>query len=155
MSTLAQTRQAYSEIDEFIGLLNEDERNRIPSKLRQFFKEEKDQNYVKNIDVNIPIKDQNLKQETINLIAFLNLRYICQDEDEKARLQAIYQENENKYQKALREKYNPDNIFKNKVTKDIQGEPNIEKVEIIEYKEQNFIQKIIRKIIKVFKGNKE
>lgn len=151
MSTLVETRQAYSEIDELINLFNEEERNRIPSKLRQFFKDEKDQNYVKHIDANIPIKDQNLKQETIDLIAFLNLKYICQDEEEKKRLKAIYQENENKYQEALREKYNPDNIFKDKVKQETIETPKEENLQMVEHKEQSFIQKIISKIIGIFK----
>ena len=56
-----KTKQAYSEVDEFLGLLGEEQRNEIPQKLREFFKEEKDQGYFKNIDKYIPIKDQNNK----------------------------------------------------------------------------------------------
>ena len=93
-----KTRQAYSEIDEFLGLLSEEQRNEIPQKLRNFFKEEKDQEYFKNIDKYIPIKDQNLKEETLAIIALLNLQYWCKDEEEKKRLQMIYAQNEKKYQ---------------------------------------------------------
>lgn len=63
MSIMLETRQAYSEIDEFLGLLSEEQRNEISKKLRNFFKDEKDKEYVKNIDMEIPIKDQNLKEE--------------------------------------------------------------------------------------------
>ena len=87
------TRQAYSEIDEFLGLLTEEQRNEIPKKLREFFKEKKDKEYVKNIDTSIPIKDQNLKEETLAIIALLNLQYWCKDETEKKRLQTIYAQN--------------------------------------------------------------
>ena len=83
MSIMTKTRQAYSEIDEFLGLLSEEQRNEIPKKLRDFFKEEKDQEYFKNIDKDIPIKDQNLKEETLAIIALLNLQYWCKDEEEK------------------------------------------------------------------------
>ena len=38
-----------------------------------FFKKEKDNNYKKEIDINIPIQYQNLKEETLALIAILNL----------------------------------------------------------------------------------
>ena len=34
---MTKTRQAYSEIDEFLGLLSEEQRNEIPKKLRDFF----------------------------------------------------------------------------------------------------------------------
>ena len=83
MSVSIKTRQAYSEIDEFLGLLSEEQRNEIPKKLRELFKEEKDKEYFKNIDTNIPIKDQNLKEETLAIIALFNLQYWCKDEEDR------------------------------------------------------------------------
>lgn len=100
------SRQAYTEIDNFIELLDEKERNKIPERLRTFFKREKDSNYKKEIDINIPIQYQNLKQETLAIIAILNLEYWCEDKEEKLRLKRNYFNNEKKYQKDLREKYN-------------------------------------------------
>ncbi len=150
MELSINTRQAYSEIDEFLGLITEEERNEIPKKLRDFFKEEKDTSYRKNINSNIPIKEQNLKEETLAIIALLNLQYWCKDEDEKQRLQQIYANNENKYQAELRKKYNPDNIFKNN-KKDITAENNSSEdisinMQIVEYKEPVF-KRIVNKIL--------
>lgn len=65
MGVSIDTRQAYSEIDEFLSLLTEEQIKKIPLKLREFFKEEKDKEYKKQIDSEIPIKDQNLKGETL------------------------------------------------------------------------------------------
>lgn len=147
MSVSMQTRQAYSEIDEFLRLLSEKKRNEIPKKLREFFKEEKDKEYFKNIDINIPIKDQNLRKETLAIIALLNLQYWCKDETEKKRLQAIYAQNEKEYQDMLYEKYNPNDIFKKK--DEIITENNIEtkeNMQMVEYKEPIF-KKIINKIL--------
>lgn len=45
MELSINTRQAYSEVDEFLGLVTEEEKNQIPKKLRDFFREEKDINY--------------------------------------------------------------------------------------------------------------
>ena len=73
MSVSLQTRQAYAELDTFIELLDDSLKNKIPTKLREFFKREKDVSYVKNINPNIPIKEQNLKRETLSLIALINL----------------------------------------------------------------------------------
>ena len=114
MNVSMNTRKAYSEVDEFLELLSEEQRNEIPKKLRNFFKNEKDQKYLKNIDKNIPIKYQNLKEETLAIIAFLNLKYWCKDEDVKNRLKKIYEQNERKYQEILSEKYNLDKIFNSK-----------------------------------------
>ena len=141
-----QTKQAYTEIDNFIELLTEEDRNKIPEKLRQFFKEEKDKNYIKKIDVDIPIKNQNLKEETLALIALLNIKYICNDDKEKDRLTKIYSENDIKYQKNLKKQYY-DNIFSNRKY-NIQAidEEVTKETAIIKYKQKNFIQKIFDKI---------
>lgn len=150
MNVSLNTRQAYSEIDEFLGLLSEEQRNEIPKKLREFFKEEKDKEYVKNIDTNIPIKDQNLKEETLAIIALLNLQYWCKDEKEKNRLKAIYAQNEKRYQDMLYEKYNPNDIFNKKYENIPENSIEQEKnMQIIKYKE-SFIKKLISKIKKVF-----
>lgn len=140
---MTKTRQAYSEIDEFLGLLSEEQRNEIPKKLRDFFKEEKDQEYFKNIDKDIPIKDQNLKEETLAIIALLNLQYWCKDEEEKKRLQEIYAQNEKEYQDMLYEKYNPNDIFKKKEGTTIENNNEIkEKMQMVEYKDSVFKRKI-------------
>ena len=147
MSIMTKTRQAYSEIDEFLGLLSEEQRNEIPKKLRDFFKEEKDQEYFKNIDKDIPIKDQNLKEETLAIIALLNLQYWCKDEEEKKRLQEIYAQNEKEYQDMLYEKYNPNDIFKKKEGTTIETNNEIkEKMQMVEYKDSVF-KRIINKIL--------
>ncbi|MBR0491942.1 MAG: hypothetical protein IJJ82_07885 [Clostridia bacterium] len=153
MGVAITTRQAYSEVDEFLSLLSENLRNEIPRKLRDFFKEEKDNSYVKNIDKNIPIKEQNLKEETLAIIAMLNLQYWCKDEEEKNRLQRIYNENEKKYQEQLKEQYNPDNLFKNRTSDAIQETETLnENVAMVEYKE-NIIKRFINKIKSILKNN--
>ena len=130
-----QTRQAYSEIEEFLNLLDENTRNEIPNKLREYFNREKDNNYYKGINPNIPLKEQNLKRETLALIALLNLQYWCKDENEKERLKRIYANNESQYQEELREKYNPDNLFKKDDNQNQVEERIEEPKQLVEYKE--------------------
>ena len=83
MGVSINTRQAYSEVDEFLGLISNEHRNKIPKKLREFFREEKDTNYIKGINPNVPIKNQKLKEETLGIIALLNLQYWYGDFDNK------------------------------------------------------------------------
>lgn len=147
MSISLATRQAYSEVDTFLDILSPEEREKIPQKLREIFREEKDNSYKKIINADVPIIEQNLKEETLSIIALLNLQYWCEDESEKERLRNIYNENETKYQTELREKYNPDNLFKNR-TSNIETE-QIENVSMIEYKESIF-SKILNRIRKIF-----
>lgn len=136
-------RQAYSEVDEFLEKLDDIHKNQIPEQLRKVFKNEKDNTYIKHINSEIPISEQNLKEETLGIIAVLNLQYWSKDEEENKKLVKKYFENEMIYQKKLKEKYNPDNLFKRKPEK-ITNEQN-NKTQIIQYKE-SLIIKLFKKI---------
>ena len=142
MGVSINTRQAYSEVDEFLGLISNEHRNKIPKKLREFFREEKDTNYIKGINPNVPIKNQKLKEETLGIIALLNWQYWCEDENEKKRLKEVYAKNEKRYQEYLQVQFNPNEIFKKK-------EPTQESLSIVEYKE-SIIKKLVNKIKNIF-----
>jgi len=90
------TRQSYAEIDSFLKCISDSERDKIPHKLQEFFYMEKDKNYNKEISKDIPISEQDLRKETLNIIAMLNLKFWCEDETEKERLRKVYIENGNK-----------------------------------------------------------
>jgi len=65
----------------------------------------------------------------------------------------LFRENELKYQQDLREKYNPDNIFKKRTQESVIEEKNIEKeFALVEYKESIF-KKLINKIKNIFHIN--
>lgn len=136
------TRQAYSEIDEFLDVISAWNRNKVPEYLREFFNKEKDENYIKGINPNIPIKDQALKEETLAIIAWLNLEYWCQDENEKKRLREIYEKNEERYNELLQIAFNPDDVFKPK-------EQVKENIPIVK-KEESKVKRIINKLKRIF-----
>ncbi len=140
-------RQAYSEVDEFLSLLSEQERNKIPENLREIFRQEKDKDYIKGINPSIEIKDQNLLEETLAIIAMLNLNYICEDEEEKARLREVYANNEKKYQDIFQVDFNADEVFG---TKDEYFTQKLEEQIIVPVKE-NIFEKIINKIKRIFR----
>lgn len=147
MGVSINTRKAYSEIDEFLGLLSEEQRNKIPQKLREFFKEEKDQEYKKGINPNFAIKEQDLKEETLGIIALLNLQYWCEDENEKQRLKEVYAKNEKAYQEMLQVAFNPDDIFKRKTQTIEKKQEVVENKQMVVYKEP-IIKRIFDSIMK-------
>lgn len=160
MSIDTTTRQAYSEVDEFIELLEDYEKIQIPEKIREFFKKEKDPNYYKGINPNIPIKNQGLKEESLAILALLNLQYWCDDEDEKKRLESIYSENEDKYFKYMREKYDPEKIFEKNDEdsfKEVMGEIQENLPDLTEYRQSIFkkMWKKIKSIINTIKEKKD
>lgn len=135
----------YAEIDEILNLLEDDYRERVPKKVRDFFKEEKIKDYHPEIDIEKPLIEQNLKRETMVLLAILNLNYWCENEEEKQRFLNELDKNEEE-KKELEEKYNPDNLFKKK-----QDESTENNLQIVEYKKPNFIQILLTKIKKILK----
>lgn len=144
MEITKSTRIAYAEIDSFIELLPRAEKEKIPSKLKQYFKDEKDKETTKKLSMDIPIEKQNLQEETWNLISMIYLKYLCEDEEEKKELEQIYDENEKKYREEMKEKYNPEKIFKEREKQQvIQNLP-------IKVQKQSIIQKIIKFINKLF-----
>lgn len=138
---------AYAEVDEILNLLEEEYANKIPEKVRNFFREEKMKDYKPEINVEIPLIEQNLKRETMVLLAILNLNYWCESEEEKENFRKELAENE-KEQKELEEKYNPDNLFKKKQQEKQEDIPN---TELIVYKKTNFIHKLLNKIKSLFR----
>ncbi len=147
---LMDNMMAYAEIDEILNLLEDKYREKVPEKVRTFFKEEKMVDYKPAIDVNIPLIQQNLKRETIVLLAILNINYWCENEEEKQVFLNELAKNEEE-KKKLEEKYNPDNLFK-KRNNNIVDTQITENVQMIEYKPQNLFYKILNKIIIFFKG---
>lgn len=143
---------AYAEIDEILNLLEDKYREKVPEKVRTFFKEEKMVDYKPTIDVNTPLIQQNLKRETIVLLAILNINYWCENEEEKQFFLNELAKNEEE-KKRLEEKYNPDNLFKNNndVSPDKIVEP--QNISMVEYKKQGIFKRILDKITRFFKKN--
>lgn len=145
---------AYAEIDEILNLLEDKYREKVPEKVRTFFKEEKMPDYTPTIDVNIPLIQQNLKRETVVLLAILNINYWCENEEEKQFFLNELAKNEEE-KKKLKEKYNPDNLFKNKKNNDVSTDKIVEpqNISMIEYKKQGIFKRILDKITRFFKKN--
>lgn len=143
---------AYAEVDEILNVLEDEYVEKIPEKVRNFFKEERCEEYKPEIKVDVSLTKQNLRRETMVLLAILNLNYWCETEEEKQEFLNELEQNE-KEQKELEEKYNPDNVFKNRKynninSSEIENEVN---VSMIEYKNQGLLRRILNKITSFFK----
>lgn len=140
-----KTEEIYSEVYQILNLLGNEYIDKLPNSLFNMLKEKRDTNYIPKYNENKPLNEQNIKKETIEIIALLHLNYWCESEEEKNELKQILQNNESNYQQELRNKYNPDNIFKKREREYIKQN----QVAVIEYKESRF-RKIINKIKKLF-----
>mgnify|MGYP005774619743 CR=1 FL=1 len=106
-------------------------------------------NIVVKIDKNKELKDQNISEGCKDLIAIIYYRFIA-TEDEKREIIKAWNNNEMSYQNMLREKYNVDNIFKDKTDKNTDKQ----KIEnsLVEIKKDSLIEKIKRFLNKIFRS---
>lgn len=145
---------AYSEVFEILKLVDDEYVKRIPTKIIEFFEEERDKDYKPNIDIDIPLDEQNLKRKTMVLLSIINYNYWCDSEEEKEEIQKeLLSNNEAKEQelKKLEERYNPDSIFKNSEEHKQSSNSNNIELQIDESKESNFLKKLLKKILYFFK----
>lgn len=140
--------EATTEINKILSYLPTEYVEKIPIKLRKFFKEVESKEFIPNIDPYKTFEEQELKPKTQTLLTIIYRNYWC-TEHEKLELDKILLENDKKYEEKLREKYNLDSLFKNKQS--VVEKQNTLETSIIEYKEKNLIQKIFDKIINLFK----
>lgn len=148
---LLDDRTAYAEVEAILNILEDEYMNKIPQKVRKFFSDEKIEDYRPVINVNVPLTEQNLKRETMILLAILNLNYWCENKNEKQEFLNELSQNENE-RKKLEEKYSPDNLFKNKKNEQEKSIEKIDNVEIIKYKKnifcklQEWFENLVKKI---------
>lgn len=146
-----QTQEIYSEVYSILNLLGESYIKKLPVSLFNMIKEEKRQDYNPKYDSKINLEQQNMKRETLSMIALFHLNYWCDSDEEKNELRTLFKTNEEKHQAEIREKYNPDNLFKKH---NVQQEENIitNEVSLVEYKEP-FFKRIFNKIKRMFHIN--
>ena len=109
-----KTKEIYSEVYQVLNLLGNEYIEKLPISLINMIKEKRETNYNPVYTDDVPLNEQNIKKETMAIIALLYLNYWCEDDNEKLEVKNILKENENRFQEKLREKYDPDNIFADK-----------------------------------------
>ena len=102
--------KAYAEVYEIINLLGAEYRDKIPAKVIDFLQNNKDDNYIVILDPEIPLEDQCLLKDTINILALIKKDYWCDSKEERDQFFSILRENEKK----SKEKYSIDKLFNNK-----------------------------------------
>ena len=139
---------ALYQINEILKYVTPNLKVRIPKKIISYIENNKSKNFNWKIDKTMSLEKQDLLPTTKEILTVLYRDYMC-DDIEKKKLNKILNENEIKYQNEIREKYNPDNIFKNKQKTVEYTEKTKENTEIVAYKE-SFFSKIISKIKLIF-----
>ena len=144
-----ESQLAYAEVDAILNMLETEAVEKIPLKVREFFKNEKDKKYIPKFSENFfDIDNIELMRETICQLTILDINYWCETEEEKQLILNKLKDNDRIKEEELKERYNPDNIFKRKDKENENININPENVALIEYKEKSIFKKILNKIIK-------
>lgn len=146
--------QEYSlAISETLDILNHTKKadvEKISERFLKFLKENASKTYVSTIDFNKPLKEMNLNPKTIGILSIINKKFWCNDEQKKE-FDRILKQNELIYQNELREKYNPDNIFKNRNNNIEESNNSFEERSIAIIPQEKWYQKIFNIVKRLFK----
>ncbi len=130
--------KAYTEILEIIKYFPQEEYDKIPKERIEFFKNNMDKNYNFTIDPEIDLSEQNISKETNAIIISLFQDYFA-TENQKEKIKEVLKTNEQNAEIKKREKYNPDNLFKNTRRTITESQENkTEETALVEYKENFF-----------------
>lgn len=141
--------QAFTEVLEVLKNSKKNIISKIPASFIEFLNKYKDNNYMVEIDFSDENWDDKLKKETQAILALIYRDYIVsQEEREKLLVQEKKEKKEQiRIENEIREKYNPDNLFKDK-TSNIINNTN-DTAEMIKYKGSIFTR-FINKIKSIF-----
>lgn len=137
--------RAYTEVLEILNHIPEEEYNVIPKNEIEFYKSNCDKNYNYVYDESIDLKDQKISREANAVIVSIYMNYFA-NEKQKSVINEILKQNTIKNENEKREKYNPDNIFKETQSQNLPIEINTEK--------ENFFKRIFNKLKSIFSNKK-
>ena len=113
MEFSTKEREAFKEVNEIIELMGQDYKNKVPKQLLEFLQKEEMKEYQTSIQKNLPFEKQKISRTALILLNYLNRNYWLEQE-KKEQVTKSYLQKEEEYQNKLREKYNPNDLFKKK-----------------------------------------
>lgn len=140
--------RAYTEVIEILKYVPEEDVNKIPKEKLDFYKNNMDTEYDYKIDTTKEFENQELSDKTKAILANIFRDYWATPY-QKERIEEKEKNDIKKIEEEKREKYNPDNVFKNtnqkSVDKVIKEESETEKNDNlpIEVKKESFFKKLI------------
>ena len=150
--------EVYVDISIIIKMMPEEMRNKLSKKFIEFIENNKSTNYNSNINPEIPLKEQELRQETKEelrqetkeMIGIIYRDYLCSKE-EKARLIREEEIELEHIEEGKRKQYDPNNIFKrNNRNLEEKEKPDLKGCNVIKYREP-FIKRMLNKLKSIFR----
>ena len=137
----------YEEIYEILSYMDEATVMKIPKKVLNIIQEKRNSNFKTKIDENDIFNEKNVSKEAIDFLCWIEYTYWMK-ESRKQKINKIKLDKIQKSEEEKREKYNPDNLFKNRKLNQQEHETQQE-VALVEVKEK-FYTKFIKKLKELF-----
>ena len=142
--------EVYVDISIIIKMMPEEMRNKLSKKFIEFIENNKSTNYNSNINPEIPLKEQELRQETKEMLGIIYRDYLCSKE-ERARLIREEKIELEHIEEEKRKQYDPNNIFKrNNRNLEEKEKPDLKGCNVIKYREP-FIKRMLNKLKSIFR----
>ena len=141
-------KRAVSEVIQILDHTEKEITEKIPEKFIKFLFENADNDYKPNINFYNDNWENTIDEDTKALLAMIYRDYIVSETERLELLEEEKQERE-KQEALLREKYNPDNLFK----KDKKNEDEIDSinnVQLVEIKEAPWYKRLFKKLLSIF-----
>lgn len=138
--------KAYKEVIEILKYVPQESVNKIPKTMLETFEKKMDKDYVFNVDINKSFEEQNLLEETKDIFAVIFRDYWA-TLYQRERIKAKEKYDRQKIEEEKANKYNPDDIFKNKEKDNVVENNNLP----VEIKKENFFKKLISFIKKIIR----
>lgn len=139
--------QACAEMNFILNNLDLEDLEKIPKAFVQFFADNMDKNYKVNIDLDKPLYEQNLLEETKAFIKIIDLNYFTSKENFEKKIAELGLDDKN-------ENNSYENIFQNKNISSIDKitieKSNHQNLSLVQYKEENKIIKFIKNLLNKF-----
>lgn len=142
---------AYKEVIEVLKYTKREDVNKIPKSRILLWRINMNKDYDFKIDTTKTLDEQNLSKEAKAIIANIFKKYWATDY-QKERIEAKEKYDIEQMEKEKYQKYNPDDIFKNRKQTIQQEEVASKTVSMVEYREPLF-KRILNKIKNIFNKN--
>lgn len=140
---------AATEVLELLKNFNKEDVEKIPNEFIDILESKKMNGYKVEFDYSKPLEELELRKSTKVMLGMIYREYWCNDEERKEYDQLL-RKNTYENHKILREKYNPDEIFKKNILKEEKDE-NIRE-QLVEVSEsETWYKKLKKMIIKFLK----
>lgn len=146
-----EDREVYADVSIIINMMRTDLREKINKKFIDYIENNKDNNYISEIDISKPIENQNIRYDVKVMLALIYMNYIC-PEEEKPNLKKDFQKKKEIQNEILNKKYE----INFKKTNDNLDNLNINtnsfsNDKLAEIPKHSFFKKIIEKIKRFFR----